>query len=676
MITLIQKIQEHADNQPQNLAVAFKNEQLTYAELNQKIKFIAASLVDLGIKKNDRVLFTALSKPEMVAIYLGIQYAGAIAVFIDKSATLDSISSIYEYSDAALLLADKPFKDLSNKIKIESLRRIYNANSSKIYEYTNPADNDIAEILFTTGTTGKPKGVMLSYFAVENILLNTIRGVQITKEDRLLLALPLNHSFALRNLRAYLWLGAAIILQNGFTFFENTEKNIAQYNCTGMAIVPATVSKLRTQMQDKFSAVLSKLRYIEISAGSLSIAQRKEMPKLLPGVRIMNVWGSSECGGAIFLNVNDVYEDNKKIYALGKPLAGIKVKTLDENGIEITATEKNPGRLFISGDMIMSGYWKQSELSQKTIINGGILTNDLAYIEGDYVYMLGRADDIINVGGEKVSPIEVENSASQVKGVYDCACVGVPDPEGVLGYIPVLFYVSKNQNISDDDFISSLVLQLERYKIPKQFIRVDEIPRNSMKKIDRKAVRKLWDNREQFELKNVIIQNILSRRSIRKFTAQAIPRNIIDVIIEAGYHAPSGHNMQTWLFTVLEKKETIEKLKNAMSESAAKKGVHFYGFENPDVVILISNDMRNHDGCQDSSCAAENMFLAANSYGIGSTWVNALMTLRDVEPAKNILDELGIPENHIVWCTACFGYPVEAGNKLAKKLNVVKYIDR
>ena len=103
--------------------------------------------------------------------------------------------------------------------------------------------------------------------------------------------------------------------------------------------------------------------------------------------------------------------------------------------------------------------------------------------------------------------------------------------------------------------------------------------------------------------------------------------------------------------------------------------MYFYGFENPACVILISNDERNRYGCQDASCAAENIFLAAHSYGIGSVWLNPLMTLRKKEPVKRLLDEFGVPENHAVWCMAALGYPLEEGALLAKREDVVHFVE-
>lgn len=679
--TLINCIERLAQEQSDQLAVAFKREQLTYGQLFQKMKLIGNRLLDMGVGHGDRVLFTALSKPEMVAAYLGIQYCGAVAVFLDKNATVENIEFVYQDTDAVLLLSDKPMKNVSNHIRMHSLKKIYGAEASESesndkVRYEIPSEDTIAELLFTTGTTGKPKGVILTYKAVYHILKNTIDGIGIREDERLLLPLPLNHSFALRVLRAVLYQGASVILQNGFTFAKEIENNLDAYQCTALVVVPASIETISRQMQGKFAEIMGKFRYIEAGAGSLTIEQRKRLVQLLPDTTIYNTWGSSESGGALFINVSEIASDPLKVSSIGRPLQGIQVRVLDEQGKEMQQNDReHPGRMSLKGDMQMAGYWNRPELTEETLRDGWLLTGDMVYTDQDgYVYMLGRADDIINVGGEKVSPIEVENTVCEYPHISECACIGIPDPEGILGFVPALYVVAKDNGYSQEDLRTYLAGRLERYKLPAQYIQIQELPRNRMQKIDRKALKMMWEERGSQSLMNPVMQAILNRRSIRKFKEDAIPRDILKMILQAGYYAPSGHNMQTWRFTVIEDQGKIAQLKEATIQTAKEHNVHCYGFENPACIILISNDERNRDGCQDASCAAENIFLAAQSYGIGSVWLNPLMTLRNEEPVKHILDEFGIPARHTVWCMAALGYPLEEGTLLAKKKDVVVYI--
>ena len=679
METLVKRISILAKEMPEKKAVCFKDSILTYSELYNGAAAMAAILREKGVKAGDRVSFSAVSKPEMVVTYLALQLIGAVSVFLDKNASAAAMKYIYTDSDSVLLLTDKPMKEYADGTSILSLRTICQealSGAKTDVEVPDRDPDDMSEILFTTGTTAKPKGVILSVKAVRNILGNTIQGIGIKEDEILLLPVPLNHSFALRVLRAALYQGATVVLQNGFTFAKEVENNISKFGCTAMAAVPASYEVMRSQMQDVLPRVLGGLRYIEFGAGALSPRQRRELGELLPGVHIFNTWGSSESGGAVFCDVTELLKSNSQISSLGKPLTGkVELRIIGSDGKDTVGDMEHPGRMAIKGDMIMSGYWKNDELTRETIKDGWLLTSDLVYRDSEgYVYMLGRADDIINVGGEKVSPVEVEAVAGEYPDVIECACIGVNDWEEVLGEVPVLF-LRPNNSYSEKDLIKYMSGRLEKYKLPKKYVVVESIPRNRMQKIDRKAVRALWEDQESLDLMNPVVQAILSRRSVRRFTDKDIPKKVLEMILRSGYHAPSGHNMQSWRFTVLRNESDIAKLKETARISAEKEKVDFYGFENPKVMILISNDDRNPNGCQDSSCAAENIMLAATSYGVSSVWLNPLRKLRQVEPVKSVLDSFDIPENHTVWASIALGYSEVPGATLQKKTNVIKYID-
>lgn len=676
--TLVNRVIELADLQPDKPAVIFKGEILTYRKLLEKSVAMSEQIKRLGINKKDRVSFSAVSRPETVACYLGIQLLGAVPVFLDKVATPKSMVSVYNESESKLLLTDKSMKGYESDCFAKSLRALYNdaqPNTDEHVAFISPYPEDIAELLFTTGTTGRPKGVMLSYRAVYHILRNTIDGVGMLHDDILLLPLPLNHSFALRELRAALYNGETVVLQNGFTFATETEHNINIYHCNALALVPASFGVLRSQMQNHFQKILGTIRYLEFGAGSLTPGQRTEIVSLLPNVDIFNVWGSSETGGALFCDVKKCVRDKKKIAAVGKPLPGIEVVVMDNEGKFLENFDSaHPGRMALKGNMLMSGYWRQPELTKETIKDGWLLTNDLIYKDDDGdVFMLGRADDVISVGGDKVSPLEIEDAVSEYPLVLESVCIGVNDPDRILGEVPILMVKAK-PGFDKNELLRFLAMRLERYKLPHEIITIEGVPRNRMQKIDRKAAKRLWENKDTLKLINPVIQTILSRRSIRNFKDEKIPQEVMKILLRAGRQAPSGHNMQTWHFTVVTEPEALKKLRVAARNTADRMKVYFFGWENPVAVVLISNDKRNPYGCQDVSCAAENIMLAATSLGIGSVWLNPLMTLRDEEPVKSVLDGFGVPSNHIVWATIALGYPFAEGVSLVRKDDVVTWI--
>lgn len=670
--TLVEAVMRYGIETPDKKAVCFRKDIVTYGELTNKIQRAAAFLHSQNVVKGSRVLLTAVSKPEYVVGLLAIQYLGAVAVPIDKNSKKESIRGIIEAVSPALMLSDT--QNMGEEIPMFSLKKLANMDGAvEESEYALPEMDDPLELLFTTGTTGRPKGAILTRRCIYANMHNTWHGIGMEESDVVLIPLPLNHSFGMRVLRSTLYIGATVILQNGFAFAREIEENIDSFHCTALVSVPASMEVILGQMQDKAAEILGRLRYIEIGAGALNGRLRKKLPEMLPNTELHNTWGSTESGGAVFLNVS---RHQDKIGSIGKPLEHIAIKVLDAENHEMENTDaSNAGRMALKGDMQMAGYWDMPEQTADAIQDGWLVTNDLVYLDDDgYVYMLGRADDIINVGGEKVSPVEVENVASEYDGIKECACIGVKDTEGVLGQIPILYLVPF-PTYDEGELVHFLTERLEKYKLPQKYVFIDELPRNRMKKLDRKALYRRWDEIGDTNLINPVIQNILSRRSIRRFTDQEIPQAILDMIVKAGIYAPSGHNLQTWRFTVIKAQDKISELKEVTRKAATGKKVLFYGFENPKYLVLVSNDRRNPDGIQDASCAAQNIMLAAHSYGVSSVWLNPLMTICDEREIRAELKSFGIPDKHIVWAMIALGYSSEEGNMLAKKTDVIRVVE-
>lgn len=680
--TIMEAVLGHAQETPEKPAVCFKRQKLTYRELAHRVAAGARLLREKWvIESGDIVMVSALSKPEYVAAHLAVQYLGAAVAPVDKSALEESVTSLYHFVMPKLFLTDSRISDGS--VRKASLREWYAETEGypvgeiygKDFPYRLPDMDSMAEIIFTSGTSGRPKGAMLSYRSILAGTCHTRDGVERTSDDVELIPLPLNHSFGLRVLRTVLYIGATAVLQNGFMFSKELETNLDQYNCTGISIVPASAERLYRSLGDRFTEVFARFKHLEVSAGSLSVGMKQKLLTAIPQVHIYNVWGSSETGGVIFL---DVTEHPEHIASLGLPIEGVEIRMLDGDGEKrIAHSVEEAGRMVMRGAMQMQGYYRQPDVTAETIMDGWLYTGDLVYQTADgYIYMLGRADDIINVGGEKVSPIEVENMASQYDGIRECACVGGDDPEGVFGQIPVLFVVPEGAELDEDAVTRFLSTRIEQYKLPKKYILVDEIPRNRMKKVDRKRLRQMLkaSGAEKTE-RNSVVSAIYGRRSIRDFQEKRIPKELLEQIVECGCQAPSGHNMQTWRFTVVRNHDEIARIKETIKPIARRNRVYFYGFNNPDALILISNDMRNPDGIQDSSCAAQNIMLAAHSYGIGSVWINALMKVCGEPEVRMMLEGYGIPESHNVWAMIALGYPANRPAGLAKKRDVVRWVE-
>lgn len=680
MKTLVQAVIEHSEITPTKPALIFKGTLLSYAELADAVKQFASILQnDYSVSSHDRIMISAVSKPDYVIAFLAVQFLGATSVPVDKTAKEDSIADLYSYVEPKLFITDVKLKSekctgiktipLKKQFEKSILKYSDDSDCSKyqLLNYKIPASTDIAEILFTTGTTGAPKGVMLSFENIEAFSQNNQAGVGMQSDDVILDPLPLQHSLGLRVLRSALYLGATIVLQSGFVFISDLEKNLSDNKCTAMVCVPSNLETLFRQLgQEKFSSLFGKLRYIEAGAGSINLGFRQHLIESLPDTTVYNSYGSTETGGTIYWSSK--FSD--KIDALGKPVDGIEIKLL---GSEV------PARLALHGKMQMTGYYKNPEVTKNALVAGWLVTNDLCYFDDDgFVYMVGRADDIINIGGEKVAPLEIENVVSTFEGINECACIGVEDKEGTDGKVPILYVVPQSPDFDKKVLSKYLAAKLETYKIPREYIIVDELPRNKMKKLDRKTLYNWYSEREnnqsiQSEVTNDVIRTICTRRSIRDFKEKPIDRSILEAIVKCGIYAPNGHNMQTWHFTIITDSLKIGELKNLAKNAAKKYSSSFYGFNNPVAVILVSEDKRSPYSLQNGSAAAQNIMLAAHSLGIGSVWINALYSTCDEIELREFLSSLGVPQSHLIVSTICLGYPETSGTKFAKKQNVISW---
>lgn len=465
-----------AASRPGALCLGCGDVRLTYGEVRDRVLNCAAALRDrLGVAAGDKVMLAAVAGPDYVVALLAAQVLGAVTAPFDRHLKEASLAPLVAYLRPKAVLAAEDLAGLAR-----------DGSPAAVPELPARAADEVCEILFTTGTTGTPKGAMLSHGAVREIIRHTWKGVGMRADDTVLIPLPLNHSVGMRVLRTALSIGAAVVVQDGLAFARTTERNLVDFACTGMVCVPTAADLLLEQMGARFAEVMGRLRYLEFGAGSVPVPMKRRLVAALPSVRLVNTWGSSETGGAIFLVFSDA---DARLDTLGRPVAGVEIGTLDADGkFGLARDAKSAGRMALRGGMRMSGYFELPEATASALQGDWLVTNDLAYVdEAGFVHMLGRADDIINTGGEKVAPVEVERVAQDHAGIRECACVGAPD--AVLGAVPVLFYVPSEPGFDEVAYLRDLTGRLEPYQVPRLLVRLERLPRNAMAKLDRRALR-------------------------------------------------------------------------------------------------------------------------------------------------------------------------------------------
>lgn len=671
--TLPAKVLQHGKSKAEKKAVCTGESFVTYGQLADKINSAITSLSGLGCEKGDCVVLSAIASSDYIAAFLAIKAAGMVAVPVNKGASEAEITDIISRTESNVFLSDNVRYNIPQR---KSLRALC---SEKINTHLALPEavgaDDVTEILFTSGTTGKPKGAMLTQSEIKASIYNTSTGMNMDENDVILIPLPLNHSFGLRVMRSALFNGETLVLQNGFSFPKEMKNNIEKWKCNALVAVTSGFERIREQVGSEYVEFYKNLKYIEFSAGAVPADLRAKYIADLPDVRLYNTWGSTETGGALFIEFSS-HKD--KLDSAGHAINDIETYIVDDKGNYLPAGEF--GRLAIKSSAVMKGYYKDDDLTSAFIHDGILYTNDLAKMDEDgFIYLNGRVDDIISVGGEKVSPVEIENIVSGLDSIKGVACIGVEDEK--LGQMPVLFVVS-NGTVDSRMIEERLRTFGNGYMIPKQIIQLPDLPRNYMGKLDRKELRKIYSEKHEAgkEKENTshaddFLNLITSRRSVRAFIEKPVEKEILDKILLAGRMAPSGHNQQTWRFTVLRNKDNINELKETTGVVAKRCNTSYYGWNNPQVLVIVSNDKRNFTGSQDSSAAIENMLLASHAFGLGSCWLNSLLHISDENEIRDLLTKYGIPSTHIVYGIVALGYYEGTVKTPVKKENCIHYYD-
>ena len=342
-------------------------------------------------------------------------------------------------------------------------------------------------ILFTTGTTGKSKGVVLSHLNDVAIAENVIQGTRMTHENVEVIPMPLNHAFGLRRYQSDIVNGGTVCLMDGMVFVGTLWKLIEKYGVTSMALSPASLGMIFELSNDRIADYKDQLEYIQIGSAPLMEADKQRLIKLMPNLRLYNFYGSSEAGCSCILDFNS--EDNKP-GCIGTPTVNSIVHFVDENGNAVKdVSEDNPALLAWGGPIVMQGYYKEPQLTEETMTDGYVMTKDLAYLdEAGRCILVGRSDDIVNYGGSKISPAEVEDVARGYEYIAECAYSSRAD--AITGELPVMLIVAK-EGYDQAVFEAFLADRLESYKLPREYYFTEELPKTFKGTLLRKEIKKI-----------------------------------------------------------------------------------------------------------------------------------------------------------------------------------------
>jgi long-chain acyl-CoA synthetase len=494
---LSQNLKNSALKFPTNIAYVFKEQSTTYAELNKLVDRFASGLSSKGIGKGDTVALLLGNSPQFVIAYYGILRIGAVVVPINPTYTLREISYILSNSQAKAAFATSSLQPILSVLKnqLENLRLvIYNEaveaectfeqflqEANDFYEVPYIDKEDLALILYTSGTTGEPKGVMLSH---QNMVSNaeaTCKEYELNEEDRVVAVVPMFHVLCMTCcINTSISRGATILILPKFSPSE-VVRTIREQKATVFIGVP-TMYNFMLQLPDTAANDFSSIRFC-ISAGAsipLEILNRFEERYR---VIIMEGYGLSEASPSACCNpLGGV----RKPGSIGIAIDGVKVKVVDPNGREVPIGEV--GELIIQGPNVMKGYLGMPEATAIALKDGWLYTGDLAKMDEDeYFYIVDRKKDMILAGGYNIYPREVEEVLYQHSSVAEAAVIGVPDQE--YGESVKAYIVKKDDNLTADDIIRFCLTRLAKYKVPKQVAFLTELPKNTTGKILRRKLK-------------------------------------------------------------------------------------------------------------------------------------------------------------------------------------------
>ncbi|MEH7416489.1 fatty acid--CoA ligase family protein [Neobacillus drentensis] len=503
------KLHENAKYSGSKIAYYFKDQSSTYAELNQAITQFASGLEKLGIKKGDHIALLLDNSPQFVISLHGAFRLGATVIPINPIYTANEIGYILNNGDVKAVVALKSLiplleqkQTLLSKVEhyvyVETEQKTENLESLSIYSKLKSFTNlmasgnlnfqepeihgeDVAVILYTSGTTGKPKGAMLTHKNLYSNAMDVSHDLKMTSDDRIITVLPMFHAFCLTDcLNAPIVCGATILIVPKFSPKEIFRLG-KKYKPTIFFGVPTMYSFLY-QFSEGNPEHLEALRFCFSGGASLPVSLLRNFEDKF-NVVILEGYGLSETSPTTTFNPLD---RERKPGSIGTSIIHVENKVVNELGEEVPVGEV--GELIVRGPNVMKGYYKMPEETKRAIKDGWLYTGDLATMDEDgYFYIVDRKKDLIIVGGYNVYPREVEEALYHHPDIVEAAVFGIPDSdrsEAVVAYV-----VTKNPFITEEQLHAYCKEHLAKYKLPSVIEMIEELPKSGTGKILRRVLK-------------------------------------------------------------------------------------------------------------------------------------------------------------------------------------------
>jgi malonyl-CoA/methylmalonyl-CoA synthetase len=508
MVSLSDWFASTASKQAEKEAIVFLRDgkietRISYGELDVDSNRVANALINLGVERGDRVILLLPKSLIFVVAYLAIQKLGAIAVPLDQGLKKSEMEYLIKNVDPKLVLSETAQGQIIheldpglNNLVIQTQERYQNLSffrsASKKLSPVEIGPDDPALIIFTSGTTGKPKGAILTQNNLVHDAKNILKIWEIDDSDTLCHALPLSHVHGLCfALQTALMAGSRIIMLNQFspeTVIDILSKKKGEHVCTLFMAVPSMYTKMMQVLGEK----VLDFRHIRLWASGSAPLLVKDFERMRHtfGKEPVEREGMSETG----MNFSNPLRGKRKPGSIGLPLPGLRVRIVDPETRQGLAPGQ-VGEIWLKGPNVTPGYWRKPEETATAFEQGWFRTGDLAKMDGEgYYYITDRIKHIIISGGENVSPKEIETVINQLPNVIESSVVGIPDEK--WGERVVAAIVPKsNVSLKPEDIRNFCKKHLHDWKCPKEVVFLEALPKNTMGKVLKEEVKGAIESR-------------------------------------------------------------------------------------------------------------------------------------------------------------------------------------
>ena len=448
-----------------------------------------------------RVAFMVQPGFHYVATLWAIWIAGGVSVPLCITHPLPSLEYVLDDTQSSILVISKEFKEVLAPYLQKSYIRVI------IIEEINDLQIGVPEllpqiekqrnalILYTSGTTSKPKGVVTTHINIEAQISTLINAWEWSSNDRITCVLPLHHVHGIINVvGCSLWSGATCYFTAGFSpklifdLIEQGKLNVFMAVPTIYYKLIAYIETLAMNEQNLLRECMKKFRLMVCGSAALPVSVMEKWAQI-SGHKLLERYGMTELGMAI----GNPYHGDRKAGYVGIPLPGVHIKLVDENYVQVE--DQMPGEILVKGENVFKEYWQRPEATQATFTNDGwFKTGDIAVIENGYYRIMGRQSvDIIKSGGYKISALEIEEVLRTNEMIEDCAVVGIDDEEwGELIVAAIVLKDAFSKDFNEKKLSDWIVNYIASYKKPTRYLVMNDLPRNAMGKVVKNDIKKMF----------------------------------------------------------------------------------------------------------------------------------------------------------------------------------------